>query len=177
MDKYYETQTMELKEKYTDSIVKEIVSFLNSDGGTLIVGIKDDGTVVGVDKLDETLRKISDVITTQIEPNPQDEITTEVRFDEKKALIVLNISKGGRNIYCQKKYGFSSNGCTIRIGTTCKEMTSEQIKIRYEQNFIDNEYIEFKANLKDEYEGNYRLAIGYVSDLFYHDFINQNFYS
>lgn len=43
--------------------------------------------------------------------------------------------------------------------------------------FIDNEYIEFKANLKDEYEGNYRLAIGYVSDLFYHDFINQNFYS
>ena len=30
MDKYYETQTMELKEKYTDSIVKEIVSFLKS---------------------------------------------------------------------------------------------------------------------------------------------------
>ena len=50
--------------------------------------------------------KISDVITTQIEPNPQDEITTEVRFDEKKALIVLNISKGGRNIYCQKKIRF-----------------------------------------------------------------------
>ena len=93
MVKYYETQTMELKEKYTDSIAKEIVSFLNSDGGTLIVGVKDDGTVVGVDKLDETLRKISDVITRQIEPNPQDEITTEVRFDEKKALIVLNISK------------------------------------------------------------------------------------
>lgn len=101
MVKYYETQTMELKEKYTDSIAKEIVSFLNSDGGTLIVGVKDDGTVVGVDKLDETLRKISDVITGQIEPNPQDEITTEVRFDEKKALIVLNISKGVRNIYCQ----------------------------------------------------------------------------
>lgn len=27
MVKYYETQTMELKEKYTDSIAKEIVSF------------------------------------------------------------------------------------------------------------------------------------------------------
>ena len=104
MVKYYETQTMELKEKYTDSIAKEIVSFLNSDGGTLIVGVKDDGTVVGVDKLDETLRKISDVITGQIEPNPQDEITTEVRFDEKKALIVLNISKGVRSIYCQKSH-------------------------------------------------------------------------
>ena len=84
MDKYYETQTMELKEKYTDSIVKEIVSFLNSDGGTLIVGIKDDGTVVGVDKLDETLRKISDVITTQIEPNTQDELQQKYDLMKKK---------------------------------------------------------------------------------------------
>lgn len=40
-----------------------------------------------------------------------------------------------------KKYGFSSTGGTIRIGTTCKEMTSDQIKIRYEKKFIDNEYM------------------------------------
>ena len=138
---YIESETMELKERYSDTIVKEIVSFLNTDGGTLVVGVKDNGTVTGVEKLDETLRKISDVITTQIEPNPQDEVTTEVRFEGEKALIILNISKGSRNIYCQKKYGFSSSGCTIRIGTTCKEMTSEQIRIRYEQNFVDNEYM------------------------------------
>ena len=142
MVKYYETQTMELKEKYTDSIAKEIVSFLNSDGGTLIVGVKDDGTVVGVDKLDETLRKISDVITGQIEPNPQDEITTEVRFDEKKAFNCFEYLKGSSQYLLSKKnMVFSSNGCIIRIGTACKEMTPEQIKIRYEQNFIDNEYM------------------------------------
>ena len=109
MAKYYETQTMELKEKYTDSIVKEIVSFLNSDGGTLIVGIKDDGTVVGVDKLDETLRKISDVITTQIEPNPQDEITTEVRFDEKKSFNCFEYLKG-RTKYLLSKVTFNKMG-------------------------------------------------------------------
>lgn len=44
-------------------------------------------------------------------------------------------------LYCQKKYGFSSNGCVIRIGTTCKEMTPEQIRIRYERNFYDEEYM------------------------------------
>lgn len=78
---------------------------MNSDGGTLIVGVKDDGTVVGVDKLDETLRKISDVITGQIEPNPQDEITTEVRFDEK-SFNCFEYLKGVRNIYCQKNMVF-----------------------------------------------------------------------
>lgn len=141
MNKYIESETLELKEKYTDTIAKEIVSFLNSDGGTILIGVKDDGIVIGGDKIDEVLRKISDIITSQIEPNPQDEINSELKFDEGKTIIAIHINKGRNHIYCQKKYGFSSAGCTIRIGTTCKEMTSEQIKIRYEKKFIDNEYM------------------------------------
>ena len=150
MNRYIESEIMELKEKYSDTIAREIVSFLNADGGTIVVGVKDNGTVIGVDKLDETLRKISDVITMQIEPNPQDEVTTEVKFDEQKPLILINVSKGTKNIYCQKKYGFSSNGCTIRVGTTCKEMTAEQIRIRYEQNFVDSEYMLKKRSSLNE---------------------------
>ena len=57
-----------------------------------------------------------------------------------KVLIVINIAKGMKHIYCQKKYGFSSIGCPIRVGTTCKEMTAEQIKIRYESRLSDGEY-------------------------------------
>ena len=141
MGKYFESEIMELKAIFADSICKEIVSFLNTEGGTIIIGVKDDGTVVGVDKVDETMRKISDVITTQIEPNPQDEIRSELKFEDGKTLVFINVPKGSRNIYCQKKYGFSSAGCTIRVGTTCREMTAEQIRIRYEQNFIDTEYM------------------------------------
>ena len=141
MSQYIESEKVELKAKYTDTICKEIVAFLNADGGQIFVGVDDSGNVVGVDKIDETLKKISDVITMQIEPNPQEEIRTELKFDAGKTIIALYISKGTRNIYCQKKYGFSSSGCVIRIGTTCKEMTSEQIRIRYEKNFYDEEYM------------------------------------
>ena len=141
MSKYIESETLELKEKYSDTITKEIVSFLNSSGGTIIIGVKDNGIVVGVENIDEVLRKISDIITSQIEPNPQDEITSELKFDDGKTIIVININKGQSHVYCNKKYGFSSSGCTIRIGTTCKEMTPEQIKIRYEKRFIDTEYM------------------------------------
>lgn len=150
MAKYIESELLELKEKYTDSITKEIVSFLNTNGGTILIGVNDNGTVVGVQKIDETLRKISDIITTQIEPNSQDEITSEIKFDKGKTIIAINIKKGTKNIYCQKKYGFSSRGCSIRIGTICKEMTLDQIKIRYEKNFIDNDLIlQKKSNLVD----------------------------
>lgn len=166
MEKYIESETLELKECYTDVICKEIVSFLNASGGTIIIGVKDDGTVVGVEKIDETLKKISDVITMQIEPNPQDEVSSELKFEEGKTLIVLNISKGNRNIYCQKKYGFSTNGCTIRIGTTCKGMTTEQIRIRYENNFIDSEYmLKKRSNMA---ELSFRELKIYYSEKGYH---------
>lgn len=57
MSNYIESETLELKEKYTDMLYREIVSFLNASGGTIIIGVKDDGTVVGVDKIDETFKK------------------------------------------------------------------------------------------------------------------------
>lgn len=50
MAKYIESELLELKEKYTDSITKEIVSFLNTNGGTILIGVNDNGTVVGVQK-------------------------------------------------------------------------------------------------------------------------------
>ena len=141
MQKYVESETLELKEKYTDAICKEIVSFLNTSGGMIVIGVKDDGTIAGVDKIDETFRKISDIITTQIEPNPQDEVSSEIRFEDGKTLIIVNVPRGNKHIYCQKKYGFSSVGCTVRVGTTCREMTPEQIQMRYESKFIDSEYM------------------------------------
>lgn len=167
MNKYVESEKLELKEKYSDTVIKEIVAFLNGEGGTILIGVKDDGTVIGVNKVDEILRKISDIITSQIEPNPQEEINSELKFDNGKIIIAINIDKGKKHIYCQKKYGFSSSGCSIRIGSTCKEMTSEQIKIRYEKNFHDLEYMLKKRSsllelsfreLKIYYsEKNYRL--------------------
>lgn len=141
MSAYIESESLELKEKFTYAIAREMVAFLNADGGTIIIGVGDNGDIVGVKNVEEALRKISDIITNEIEPNPQDEIVSELRFDGGKTLIAIKICKGQKHIYCQKKYGFSSAGCHIRIGTTCKEMTPEQIKIRYEQKFIDSEYM------------------------------------
>lgn len=146
MNRYTESNVLILHEKYTDVICKEIVAFLNASGGTIIIGVKDDGTVVGVDKIDEVFQKISNVISTQIEPNPQDEVSSELKFDEGKTLVFIHVSKESQHLYCQKKYGFSSNGCVIRIGTTCREMALTQIKVRYEIKCIDNEYMVHKKS-------------------------------
>ena len=125
---YYETEKIELKEKVTDVLVKEIESFLNTDGGVIFIGVSDNGTVVGVDNIDECLRKISDIISDQIEPNAIDCVRPEVVYEGNKLVIKINITKGYNALYCIKKYGFSPNGCHFRVGTTCKTMTFEMIK-------------------------------------------------
>ena len=119
MGKYAESESesLEFKREYSDTICKEIVSFLNADGGDIVLGVANDGTIVGLDKIDATMRKISDIITTQIEPNPQAIVSSELRCDEGKTILILHVPKGTKPIYCQKRYGFSSSGCPIRIGS------------------------------------------------------------
>ena len=136
---YRESEVVELKEKYVDAIIRDIVAFLNANGGDIFVGVTDWGDVLGIlDKdLDETQRKISDIITMQIEPNPQNEISTALLTEDGKRIIKISVPKGYKPIYCIKKYGYSSKGCLIRVGTTCKEMSPEEIEYRYSKNFID----------------------------------------
>ncbi len=92
---YRESEVVELKEKYVDAIVRDIVAFLNANGGDIFVGVTDWGDVLGIpDKdLDETQRKISDIITMQIEPNPQNEISTALLTKDGKRVIKISVPK------------------------------------------------------------------------------------
>ena len=63
-----EDNNIELKEILNSSLAKEIVAFLNTDGGTIYLGIKNNREVIGMNNIDENMRKISDVITDQISP-------------------------------------------------------------------------------------------------------------
>jgi predicted HTH transcriptional regulator len=50
-----EHQTLDFKHSITDSkkIARAIAAFANTDGGTLLIGVKDNGSIVGVDSEEE----------------------------------------------------------------------------------------------------------------------------
>lgn len=81
--------------------------------GTILIVVKDNGEIIGADKIDETLRKVSDIITNGIESNPQDDITSELKFEDGKTIIAINITKGiffiVKNGYLEK-IGSKRNG-------------------------------------------------------------------
>ena len=127
---FQETEKTELKKVLNDSLQKELVAFLNSFDGTIYIGVDDDGIVVGVDNLDDTQKRIADIITTQILPNPQSFIELGTKYVDGKNVIEIKVKKGN-SLYYIKKYGRSAAGCFIRIGTTCRSMTEEEIERRY----------------------------------------------
>lgn len=140
---FQETERMELKRVLNDSLPKEIVAFLNSFDGAIYIGVNDDGSLAGVDNLDEIQKKIADIITTQILPNPQKFLELGSKYIDGKNIVEIKVAKGN-SLYYVKKYGRSASGCFVRIGTTCRSMTENEI----EQRFIDSISIPEKA-IKD----------------------------
>ena len=80
--------------KLPDSTLKEIVAFLNTDGGSLYIGIRDDGTVAGVKNTDEVMKSLSNMIADSIKPDalPFVRIDVEERVGEK--VIKCSVSPG-----------------------------------------------------------------------------------
>lgn len=149
--RFAETERVELKEKLNDTVIKAIVAFLNTDGGNVYIGVQDDGTVMGVDNVDETLKNIADIITTQILPNPQEFVEIGTKYVDGKSVVEISAQKGN-SLYYIKKYGRSANGCYIRMGTSCRSMTEEQIERRYIQSVnIPERQIKDIPVLRDDY--------------------------
>lgn len=68
---FAETEKIELKQKFNNILPKEIVALLNTDGGSIYIGVNDDGTVCGVQNLDESLKRVADILENQILPDPR----------------------------------------------------------------------------------------------------------
>ena len=140
MNTIFENHNTELKQKFdNDTISKEIVAFLNSYDGKIYIGITSKREVVGAtiendkDKLDELLRKVSDIITDQISPSCVELVEIKHIVIDNKDIVEIDVKKGNE-LYYHKKYGMSERGCFIREGTTVKTLQSDEIKKKIYRN-------------------------------------------
>lgn len=127
---FQETEKIELKRVLNETLPKEIVAFLNSYDGVIYIGVDDNGKIIGVNNLDDIQKRIADIITTQILPNPQSLIELGSKYIDGKNVVEIKVKRGSSLFYI-KKYGRSANGCFVRIGTTCRSMTEEEIEQRF----------------------------------------------
>lgn len=128
--KYYETEAIELKDKLNDSFVKEVVAFLNSHNGIIYIGVSDNGEIVGVNNSDEVLRAISNIVVDSIAPDCKSFVKPSAVYEDGKIIVKVEVEKGN-SLYYIKNKGRSESGCFIRLGTSCRGLSEQEIEERY----------------------------------------------
>lgn len=59
---YHESETIELKQELNKNIKKEIVAFANTKGGTIYIGVSDNGDILGLNNIDKDVESLSCMI-------------------------------------------------------------------------------------------------------------------
>lgn len=123
-----ENYQLEFKSEYTEDIKKSVVAFLNSEGGTILVGLSNDGTVTGLADTDDVMKRLSLSIRNSIRPDCSQFISMRAEEVEGKEIVRLNIVPGIRKPYYLGEKGMKPKGVYVRVGTTSVPADEELIR-------------------------------------------------
>ena len=144
-----ESHRIEYKQKLTADFEKTIVSFLNyKEGGVVYIGISSDGKIFGCENPDEIQLKIKDKLKYNIAPSCLGLFEVILETIEKIYIIKIIIASGRETPYYVKKYGMSSKGCFIRIGSSSEPMSQTLIEDLFAKR-VRNSISKIKAPRQD----------------------------
>ena len=125
---FAESETVELKSEITGDICKEIVAFANTHGGTIYVGVRDDGTVAGVQNANEIMLRLNNMVRDSIKPDVTMFVRYETRAVEGKQIIAVSVQKGTDRPYYLAAKGLKPSGVYVRNGTSADPATDTAIR-------------------------------------------------
>lgn len=155
--RFRETETVELKSIVMEDIKKEIIAFANCDGGTIYVGVADDGKVLGVENADECALQISNMVRDAVKPDVTMFIHYETLECDGKAVVAVNIQRGTNRPYYLAKKGLRPEGVYVRQGyssvpatdTAIRQMIKETDGDSFENMRSINQALTFEATKKE----------------------------
>ncbi|MFP9193180.1 helix-turn-helix domain-containing protein [Natrialbaceae archaeon A-CW1-1] len=122
-----EDQRTEFKEKLPEDsfseLGKEIVALANHDGGVLLLGVNDDGEIVGIEEPDRLDNGISGILRTSCKPPLSADI--HIESTPKGDILIVDIPDASKPIALNYVY-------YIRTGRNKEKMLYEEIKQRFE---------------------------------------------
>jgi ATP-dependent DNA helicase RecG len=121
----FETENIEFKLKVTDDLYKEVIAFANTDGGTIYIGIDDEGNVVGIENVDENVARITNGIRDAIMPD----VTMFVKYKvQDNRILQIIVGEGSNKPYYLKVKGLKPSGVFVRQGASSVPASFDQIR-------------------------------------------------
>ncbi len=138
---FFENELVELKSELTKDIKKEIIAFANTKGGTIYIGVNDDGSIKGLNNINKDIETLRGMIREGIKSDLS--LYTSIRAIkyEDKDIIVSKIIDAPNKPYYLANIGIKSNGVFFRHGNVSAPATDEMIKglIRNNHDSFENE--------------------------------------
>ena len=113
-----EGKTTEFKREYVDDIRYTVVAFANTDGGKIYIGINDDGSVQGIDNVDDVQLRITNMIRDSIRPDVTMFTECSVELIQGKMVVVLTVQRGTARPYYLAGKGIRPEGVYLRQGAS-----------------------------------------------------------
>ncbi len=123
-----EGTNVELKAIIVEDMKKEIVAFANSEGGTLYIGINDQGEVIGVEDADGVMLQASNMIRDSIKPDVTMFVNYAHEQIEQKDIIKITVQKGTDSPYYIAKKGLRPEGVYVRQGASSVPASDHAIR-------------------------------------------------
>lgn len=125
---FVESETVELKSTVVADLCKEVIAFANTKGGTLYIGVEDDGTVVGVEGADRITLQVNNMVRDSIKPDLTMFVRYETQTVEGKQIIAVTVQKGTDRPYYLGSKGLRPSGVYVRNGTSSDPATDTAIR-------------------------------------------------
>lgn len=135
---YTESETVELKSVYVDSIKKEIVAFANTHGGTIYIGVEDDGEVRGIDHADLVTQQAMNAARDAIKPDVTMFMHIESISENGKLILAVQVQCGAHRPYYLAAKGLRPEGVFVRQGTSSVPASDAAIRQMIKETDGDN---------------------------------------
>lgn len=119
---------VEYKKIYIPEIKKEIVAFANSEGGTIYIGIDDQGLIQGIDNPDEIMLKLASSIRDSIKPDIIPFVRIDIVKHDSKNIIKIEVEVGTNRPYYLSDKGLKPSGVYVRKGSASQPLSDEGIR-------------------------------------------------
>jgi len=125
---FFENENTEFKREYVVDIKKTVVAFANFKGGTIYIGVSDDGQIIGVDDTDKTLLNALNTIRDSIRPDVSIYTSSIIKSIKGKKIIEINVQRGINRPYYITEKGLKPSGVYVRQVNSSVPASEELIR-------------------------------------------------
>lgn len=109
---------------HADALAATLVSFLNTEGGVLLLGVEDDGTISGVDHPDNASQHIDQILTNNVTPRAT--VYIEPLAVEGQKVLQITVPRG-----LDRPYQTRQGQCFLRVNAGKRLASREEMRRMY----------------------------------------------